>query len=183
MGKPTQAKYRSPYAPNCNAISRGCVCAGLSLPPYTLQELIGKGLIRESLQSSRLDFHQREQAGSDQNHQHPPRRSEHEPASLRWDLWRKVQRCDFGVAGLVKERADKRKTVTGTLRWMAPELFDKTVEYGKVHRGTGTSLGLKQPALPVFCRVLSRASKSERPREETESRCFPLPVQKPFLAV
>ncbi|KAK0670132.1 serine/threonine protein kinase [Cercophora samala] len=43
----------------------------------------------------------------------------------------KVQLCDFGVAGLVKGRFDKRKTVTGTLQWMAPELFDKTVEYGK----------------------------------------------------
>ncbi|KAK4202322.1 kinase-like domain-containing protein [Triangularia verruculosa] len=43
----------------------------------------------------------------------------------------RVQLCDFGVAGLVKGRFDKRKTVTGTLQWMAPELFDKTVEYGK----------------------------------------------------
>ncbi|KAK0736317.1 kinase-like domain-containing protein [Apiosordaria backusii] len=45
----------------------------------------------------------------------------------------KVQLCDFGVAGLLKGRFDKRKTVAGTLQWMAPELFDKAdqVGYGK----------------------------------------------------
>ncbi|KAK3986836.1 kinase-like domain-containing protein [Cladorrhinum sp. PSN332] len=41
-----------------------------------------------------------------------------------------VQLCDFGVAGMVKSRFDKRKTVTGTLQWMAPELFDTDVSYG-----------------------------------------------------
>jgi serine/threonine protein kinase len=41
-----------------------------------------------------------------------------------------VQVCDFGVAGLLETRVDKRTTVTGTLQWMAPELFDSTVAYG-----------------------------------------------------
>ncbi|KAK4161350.1 kinase-like domain-containing protein [Cladorrhinum sp. PSN259] len=41
-----------------------------------------------------------------------------------------VQLCDFGVAGMVKSRFDKRRTVTGTLQWMAPELFDTEVSYG-----------------------------------------------------
>ncbi|KAK3380707.1 serine/threonine protein kinase [Lasiosphaeria ovina] len=41
-----------------------------------------------------------------------------------------VQLCDFGVAGVVKSRFDKRSTVTGTLQWMAPELFDSKVSYG-----------------------------------------------------
>jgi len=43
-----------------------------------------------------------------------------------------VQLCDFGVAGIMETRFDKRSTVTGTLQWMAPELFDspKDVSYG-----------------------------------------------------
>ncbi|PHH63336.1 hypothetical protein CDD81_6033 [Ophiocordyceps australis] len=41
-----------------------------------------------------------------------------------------VQLCDFGVAGIMETRFDKRSTVTGTLNWMAPELFDSTVSYG-----------------------------------------------------
>jgi serine/threonine protein kinase len=41
-----------------------------------------------------------------------------------------VQLCDFGVAGIIKTKFDKRSTVTGTLHWMAPELFDETVSYG-----------------------------------------------------
>ncbi|KAK3299758.1 serine/threonine protein kinase [Chaetomium fimeti] len=41
-----------------------------------------------------------------------------------------VQLCDFGVAGLLETKFDKRSTVTGTLHWMAPELFDSTVSYG-----------------------------------------------------
>ena len=42
-----------------------------------------------------------------------------------------VQLCDFGVAGIVETRYDKRSTFIGTLHWMAPEMFEKGVEYGK----------------------------------------------------
>ncbi|KAK3368645.1 hypothetical protein B0H63DRAFT_488866 [Podospora didyma] len=41
-----------------------------------------------------------------------------------------VQLCDFGVAGIMETKFDKRSTVTGTLQWMAPELFDSAVSYG-----------------------------------------------------
>ena len=41
-----------------------------------------------------------------------------------------VQLGDFGVAGIIQTKSDKRNTVTGTLQWMAPELFDSTVSYG-----------------------------------------------------
>lgn len=41
-----------------------------------------------------------------------------------------VQLCDFGVAGIIETKFDKRSTVTGTLQWMAPELFDSSVSYG-----------------------------------------------------
>lgn len=41
-----------------------------------------------------------------------------------------VQLCDFGVAGIIETKFDKRSTVTGTLNWMAPELFDRSVSYG-----------------------------------------------------
>ncbi|EGS18665.1 uncharacterized protein CTHT_0052710 [Thermochaetoides thermophila DSM 1495] len=41
-----------------------------------------------------------------------------------------VQLCDFGVAGIIETKFDKRSTVTGSLQWMAPELFDSTVSYG-----------------------------------------------------
>ncbi|KAL6866910.1 serine/threonine protein kinase, STE family, PAK/STE20-related [Trichoderma novae-zelandiae] len=41
-----------------------------------------------------------------------------------------VQLCDFGVAGIIETKFDKRSTITGTLHWMAPELFDPHVAYG-----------------------------------------------------
>lgn len=41
-----------------------------------------------------------------------------------------VELCDFGVAAIIETKFDKRKTVTGTLHWMAPELFDPNVSYG-----------------------------------------------------
>ena len=42
-----------------------------------------------------------------------------------------VQLCDFGVAGIIEGKLDKRSTVIGTPHWMAPELFDSTPSYGK----------------------------------------------------
>ncbi|KAK8070593.1 STE/STE20/YSK protein kinase [Apiospora hydei] len=41
-----------------------------------------------------------------------------------------VQLGDFGVAAMVQTKFDKRRTVIGTLHWMAPELFDSVVSYG-----------------------------------------------------
>ncbi|KAI0017291.1 hypothetical protein F4780DRAFT_615934 [Xylariomycetidae sp. FL0641] len=41
-----------------------------------------------------------------------------------------VQLCDFGVAGMMETKVDKRTTFIGTLHWMAPELFDQNAQYG-----------------------------------------------------
>lgn len=41
----------------------------------------------------------------------------------------RVQLCDFGVAGVVETKVDKRTTVIGTPHWMAPELFDQRASY------------------------------------------------------
>ena len=41
-----------------------------------------------------------------------------------------VQLCDFGVAGMMESKFDKRSTVIGTPHWMAPELFDQNAQYG-----------------------------------------------------
>jgi serine/threonine protein kinase len=41
-----------------------------------------------------------------------------------------VQLCDFGVAGVIETKFDKRSTFIGTPHWMAPELFDKEASYG-----------------------------------------------------
>lgn len=40
-----------------------------------------------------------------------------------------VQLCDFGVAGIIETKLDKRSTFIGTPHWMAPELFDAVPSY------------------------------------------------------
>lgn len=42
-----------------------------------------------------------------------------------------LQLCDFGVAGVVETKFDKRSTVVGTPHWMAPELFGPAPKYGR----------------------------------------------------
>ncbi|KAH6709584.1 serine/threonine protein kinase, STE family, PAK/STE20-related [Leptodontidium sp. MPI-SDFR-AT-0119] len=41
-----------------------------------------------------------------------------------------VQLCDFGVAGMIESKLDKRSTIIGTPHWMAPELFEHSPSYG-----------------------------------------------------
>src|ERR1700761_180626 len=41
----------------------------------------------------------------------------------------RLQLCDFGVAGVLEQRTDKRRTFIGTLHWMPPELWSDEPEY------------------------------------------------------
>ncbi|KAI6250006.1 Serine/threonine-protein kinase nak1 [Erysiphe necator] len=42
-----------------------------------------------------------------------------------------VQLCDFGIAGVIENKVDKRSTIIGTPHWMAPELLTGSASYGK----------------------------------------------------
>ena len=47
----------------------------------------------------------------------------------------RVQLCDFGVAGILESKINKRSTILGTPHYMAPEILDVMegpvgVEYG-----------------------------------------------------
>lgn len=42
-----------------------------------------------------------------------------------------VKLCDFGVAGTLETKLEKRSSFIGTPHWMAPELFDISRSYGK----------------------------------------------------
>jgi serine/threonine protein kinase len=42
-----------------------------------------------------------------------------------------LQICDFGVAGILKSKLDKRSTWIGTPHWMPPEMFSTRVEAHK----------------------------------------------------
>ncbi len=47
----------------------------------------------------------------------------------------RVQLCDFGVAGILESKLNKRTTILGTPHYMAPEILDvmegpMTVDYG-----------------------------------------------------
>lgn len=45
----------------------------------------------------------------------------------------KLQICDFGVAGVLQSKVDKRSTWIGTPHWMPPEMFpnkSEVTQYG-----------------------------------------------------
>lgn len=52
-----------------------------------------------------------------------------------------VQLCDFGVAGIIENKTDKRSTIIGTPHWMAPELFDAATG-GKTLTGYGKEVDI-----------------------------------------
>lgn len=59
----------------------------------------------------------------------------------------RVQLCDFGIAGVLESKANKRTTILGTPHYMPPEMLDvmasnRVVHYGNevnspVHLGVG----------------------------------------------
>ncbi|KAE9381792.1 kinase-like protein [Stipitochalara longipes BDJ] len=42
-----------------------------------------------------------------------------------------VQLCDFGVAGIMENKGNKRSTMVGTPHWMAPEMFGENPSYSQ----------------------------------------------------
>ena len=53
----------------------------------------------------------------------------------------KLQVIDFGVAGVLQTKLDKRTTVIGTPHWMAPELL-KPAGHEGLNYGTEVSLSM-----------------------------------------
>lgn len=50
-----------------------------------------------------------------------------------------LQLIDFGVAGQLDSRIDKRNTVIGTVHWMAPEMLHGIVQDAKQKHGKEVS--------------------------------------------
>lgn len=50
----------------------------------------------------------------------------------------RLQLCDFGIAGVLQTKADKRSTIIGTPYWMPPEMHKQAPPEG-VNYGTEVS--------------------------------------------
>lgn len=65
----------------------------------------------------------------------------------------RVQLCDFGVAGVLESKINKRTTILGTPHYMAPEMLDVIESNRIIHYGNEVSmtcLSVKVPQRDLF---------------------------------
>ncbi|KAI9840247.1 MAG: hypothetical protein M1837_001830 [Sclerophora amabilis] len=76
-----------------------------------------------------------------------------------------LQLCDFGVAGTLETKTNKRNTVMGTCHWMPPEMVGR-LTYGIIPQGYGTEVDIWSYGCTLFELATGAPPNSRVPQDE-----------------